>query len=201
MSKVSDNIRIPSSSVTMEAIADELDAIDAKINALDNYAFFIDAATAVTSSTTLETTIFTATVPANTLSTDQFLRFTSWGYVENTSGAGNNTTTWRMKFGGSEFFNYSYTLGDTENDRAVFITGTVQAQTTTTQDCMGRLTLGVTGTNDSSDMGADQTEALASDSLSVTATSSQAFVLTVQHTLADVDASYTFYGGFLEFLR
>lgn len=101
MTKVADDMRLPSTPVTMEEIADRLDAIHSKITTHVPRVLDIEATEASVSGSTTETALYTYTIPANTITTDQQVRLTAWGYSHTTGGAGTNSVTYRVKLNGN----------------------------------------------------------------------------------------------------
>ena len=135
--------------------------------------------------TTTETTIYSFTVPANTLGSDRAIRLTLIGdHLKNIGGA--DTITIRIKFGATTIFSSVLNTGASADRRAILIefflsaNNATNAQVASTHYLMGtNNTVGGAGTSISADVFAIH------NSIAEDTTGALALVITFEHSAAD----------------
>ena len=136
-----------------------------------------------------QTTVYTYTVPANTLGVDRALRLTLIGDYLNNSGA-NRTLDVFVDFGATTIFSHNITIADSADRRGFEMTIMLAAaNATNAQRSSGRYTIGTSnaggsGTLDPSEVAAIH-NAIAEDS-----TAAKALAVSVRHNLAAVTVSF-----------
>lgn len=148
------------------------------------------------SSTTTETTVLTATVPANLVGTANALRF--YALLDSFVLANTKQLTIRLKYGGSTVATLSIVDGEIGSAIKGELVGLITGSgATNTQIC----TLRISCAAESADsIGAGTVAWLNSGAGAVDTTSSQTFAVTAQFNQASAANGITFLHGYLEFI-
>jgi hypothetical protein len=140
-----------------------------------------DTSSTTVSGTTVETTVYSYTVPGGTLGTSHGVRLTWLGYFSASAGSG-LTATVRVKYGSSELFSYAVADVSGGNTKAFDLSFRLfSANSASAQRSIGVFCVGPNGSTTGSGqlMG---THVIARDSASEDSTADKALVITVQHS-------------------
>jgi hypothetical protein len=153
--------------------------------------------------TTTETSVFSFSVPGNTLGTTRMMRLTLLGDILNNSGA-TVTFTPRIKFGATTLYADAISLSTSGNRRGFCATIYLSAQNATNvQTLGGHLTLSGNGTTTTGigDFGASSTgDTAISGSAAIDSTAAQTFTVTIQFGTANANTDFRRQYAILELL-
>jgi hypothetical protein len=153
-----------------------------------------ESATTDVTNTVTETTIFTFSVPANTLDTTRMLRLTTFGDYLNNNATG-SSLTWRIKFGGTTVFADAISVSATSATRRPWCLQVWLASNngTSSQSMSGTFLCGTAGgaTTGLGNLDDDEIEAVTPffNTASINQTSAQTFEVTVQWSAASANLS------------
>lgn len=151
--------------------------------------------------TTTETSVYSFSIPANTLGTNKTLRLTVTGSYLNNSGGADNFTP-RVKFGGTTIASSAPSLGAGVDRRTMkFVTEINANGATNSQRAATIWTVGAGAPEAQFDGAVSLTVAGYHGSLAVDTTASQTITLTVQHGTSAGTISFRRFVAMLEILQ
>ena len=158
----------------------------------------VDATQVDVGDTTVETTIFSATVPANTIQADKWVVLKILGNIQTD---GSNTITVRVKFGGTTYYQDANSIGViTAQEPVWFYIPLAGNNATNAQTLGGGLFVGTDGgaTTGIGDIGTDEIDAITpilNDGVAIDQTSAQALAVTMQWSIAFAGDTFSKYYG------
>lgn len=170
------------------------DHLGAVVRVLDR-----DVTVTTVASTVTETTVYTYTIPANTLSTDRAVRLTHYGLLTNNTGV-DRTPTIRLKFGGTTLFAYTPTLTTNATGRLWTVHAIVAPANATNAQRTSFESMISTPTADANLANADGHGFGRHFGLTVDTTATVTIAVTMQHSVSDANMTYAAHTTFLELM-
>jgi hypothetical protein len=150
-------------------------------------------------SSAAETTVYSYTVPGNTLSTDRRLRLSLIAEFTNSTG-GNSTPTLRFKWGGSTRATFAPTLASNATARQWILEVDLNAENATNAQRMRAESMVTTAVADGTE-GTKQAEAVARHhALAVDTTADAVIEISIQHDGATSTRSFSCFAVYLELM-
>lgn len=184
---------------TLADVCDMIDTLDRRVENEFNTVLFRENTDATVANTVTETTIWSDTVPANTLATDRMIRFEALFSHTNNTGS-NRQTNFLVYYGSSIGIAAELAFPSSSNVRPILISGFIQADLSTQQQNVDAwYRSGVTGT-DSGNSADLYSSRAGMKNINEDSTTALTMSITVQHAFASASLTTTFRGIYVEVL-